>query len=114
MNELISQSLYQLSEDFVFYGECRDKPLNNKTILRTLYKALENIGIKPEERKRRNLNYHSWRHTFNTLMRGKIPDAKLQRLTGHRNVRILENYTHFSIDDFKDVLMIQEKYFIED
>ena len=111
INKLINESPFQEPEDFVFYGESRDKPLNDKTLLRALYKALENIGIQLGGRKERNLNYHSWRHTFNTLMRGRIPDAKLQKLTGHRSIRMVDNYTHFSIEDFSDVLQIQEDLF---
>jgi integrase len=111
LNILIGESPYQQSEDFVFWGESREKPLTDKMIARVLYKAMENIGIEQKERRERNLSYHSWRHTFNTLMRGRIADAKLQKLTGHRSVRMVDNYTHFRVEDFSDVLKIQEEYF---
>jgi len=84
LSKLIQVSPYQGDDDFVFYGRFREKPLNGKTLLRNLYRALEKIGIDEDERKRRVLCYHSWRHTFNSFMRGKIHDSKLQRLTGHR------------------------------
>ena len=45
-------------------------------------------------------------------MRGRIPDAKLQSLTGHKTMRMVENYTHFRIEDFNDVLEIQENIFL--
>jgi len=44
-------------------------------------------------------------------MRGKIHDAKLQRLTGHRTQEMTEHYTHFNIEDFGDVRERQEEYF---
>ena len=75
------------------------------------YKALENIGISSEARKERNITFHSWRHFYNSLMRGKIHDAKLRQLTGHKTLAMTDHYTHFNINDFKDVLSIQEQYF---
>ena len=76
-----------------------------------LYNALENIEISPTEREERNITFHSWRHFYNTLMRGKIHDAKLRRITGHKTLEMTEHYTKFSINDFQDVLQIQEEYF---
>lgn len=54
--------------------------------------------------------FHSWRHQFNTYMRGKVADAKLQKLTGYRTLRMVDNYTHFSLSDFCDVVAVQEQY----
>ena len=73
--------------------------------------AFERIGISPEERKNRNITFHSWRHFFNTYFRGRIHDSKLQNLTGHRTDTMTDHYTHFSIEDFRDVMEIQEEYF---
>ena len=50
LQELIACSPYNEPQDFVFWGESRNKPVSNKMILNTLYKAFENIGISPEER----------------------------------------------------------------
>ncbi len=111
LNNLISMSPYQEMEDFVFFGEDRSTPIYHKKILNMLYIALKNIGISPEEREKRNITFHSWRHFFNTFFRGRIPDSKLQRLTEHKTIEMTEHYTHFSIDDFKDVQEIQEEYF---
>jgi len=44
-------------------------------------------------------------------MRGKIHDSKLRRLTGHKSLEMTEHYTRFSLEDFKDVIEVQEKYF---
>ncbi len=111
LQELISISPYQEPEDFIFFGADNRIPIHNKTISGALYKALKNIGITPAEREKRNITFHSWRHFYNSLMRGKIHDAKLRRLTGHKTLEMTEHYTHFNIDDFQDVLRIQEEYF---
>lgn len=111
LKELISLSPFQEPDDFVFIESDRHRPIRNEAILKNLYKALERIGIPPEERKERNITFHSWRHFYNTVMRGKIHDAKLRQLTGHRTIRMTEHYTHFNIEDFSDVLQIQNQIF---
>jgi integrase len=98
-------------DDFVFFGSTRNLPLSNEVILRTLYKVFEKIGITPENRRERNITFHSWRYFYNSLLRGRIHDSKLQRLTGHKTDEMTEHYTRFNIDDFRDVKAIQEQYF---
>jgi len=111
LSELNRSSPYKESNDFVFWGVDRKTPIWGKHVLKVLYDAFEKIGISPDQRKDRNVTFHSWRHLYNTLMRGKIPDAKLRTLTGHRTSQMTENYTHFRIEDFTDVLQIQERLF---
>lgn len=111
LQELISISPYIEPDDFVFFGNHRKTPIRNEVILKELYKAFEKIGISPEERKKRNITFHSWRHFYNSMMRGKIHDSKLRRLTGHRTLEMTEHYTHFKIEDFQDVVKIQEDFF---
>ncbi|MCF7914501.1 MAG: site-specific integrase [Spirochaetaceae bacterium] len=91
--------------DILFYSEGdRSKPFTKSHIEKTLYKVMEAAGIPPEERKTRNLVFHSWRHTLNTILRSEgISDAKVQKITGHRTDGMTENYTHFQADDFRDV-----------
>ncbi|HEB09802.1 MAG TPA: site-specific integrase, partial [Spirochaetales bacterium] len=67
LQRVIDQSPYKDSEDLVFYGADRKRPIDHKTILEHLYLALENIGIASEERKTRNVTFHSWRHFFNSI-----------------------------------------------
>jgi integrase len=110
LRSLICFSPYQEPWHFVF-TENGTSPFSHSTALRTLYRAIENIGISHDQRIERNLCFHSWRHFFNSIMRGKIHDAKLRQLTGHRTQAMTETYTHFSVDDFRDVLSIQEEYF---
>jgi integrase len=111
LHELMSISIYPDPENFVFHGVNSNRPIENKDIYVKLYSAFENIGISSKEREERNITFHSWRHLYNSLMRGKIHDSKLQRLTGHQTKEMVEHYTHFNITDYQDVLRIQEEYF---
>ena len=76
-----------------------------------MYDALYSIEITEEERIERNLSFHSWRHFFNSFFRTKIPDVKLMKLTGHKSTKMADHYTHFRLEDFQDVLEIQEGMF---
>jgi integrase len=111
LHDLISLSPYQEPEDLVFWGKDRSTPIRNEEIRRALYTALANIGIPKEERTLRNITFHSWRYFYNSLLRGRIHDSKLQRLTGHKTNEMTEHYTRFNINDFRDVKAIQEQYF---
>ena len=95
----------------MFYGSSGERPIENKDVYDALYLAFENIGISAEERKTRNITFHSWRHLYNSFLRGKIPDSKLQRLTGHQTKEMIEHYTTWSPDDFQEVVQIQEERF---
>jgi integrase len=111
LHELISISPYPEPESFVFYGINGKRPIENKGIYVKFYSALAKIGVTPETRRERVVTFHSWRFLYNSIMRGRIPEAKLQRLTGHQTKQMIEHYTKWSIEDFKDVLNIQEQYF---
>ena len=60
--------------------------------------ALYGIGITEEERVRRHLKPHSFRHTLNTLMRTKgINPAIIRLMLGWSDEDIQNNYTHFDV-----------------
>ena len=102
------QSPYKEPDDLVFYGSNRKKPIDHKKIGEIFYQAINRIGINEEQRKKRNITFHSWRHFFNTHCRlNKIPDSKIQRITGHKTQEMTEHYTQFQIDDYKDVIQLQ-------
>jgi integrase len=93
----------------VFSANGGNTPIYYKPMVAELYEALNRMGITETERKLRNLTFHSWRHFYNTMLRGRIPDSKLQKLTGHRTQAMTERYSHFTMDDFQDVRAIQEE-----
>lgn len=101
-------------ESFLFYGEKKptEKPAEKKVFWRSLYKALNEIGISEDERKTRNITFHSWRHFLNSLLiNSKIPLQKIQSITGHLTAEMSSHYYH--IDDMADVRAIQESMFLD-
>lgn len=102
-------SMGNRSTGFVFSANGGASPVYDKVVTAGLYDALEKMGISPEERKLRNVSFHSWRHFYNSVLRGRVSDAKLRRLTGHSTAEMTERYSHFKADDFRDVLAIQEE-----
>ena len=95
-------------EGFIFSLDGGGRPIYYRILTKALYKAFEKIGITKSERLRRHLNFHAWRHFFNSIMRGKIPDPLLRQLTGHSTEQMTEHYSHFRLEDFKPVVAIQE------
>jgi integrase len=110
LQETIEQLEHKEPKTLVFSEDGRT-PFTPASILLTLYQAFERIKITPEDRERRNITFHSWRHWFNSMLREKVPDYKLQKLTGHRTQEMTEHYTHLRLDDFQDVRALQEDFF---
>ncbi len=108
LNELQRSSPYPEADSFVFWGIHGKKPINHRAIGDALYDAFAKIGIQDEDRRKRNITFHSWRYLFNSYFRTKVPDAKLRRLTGHRTPAMTERYTRFEIEDFADFVAVQE------
>jgi integrase len=97
--------------DVVFWGKDRVTPISKEPILKQFKAALRRAGIGEEERKRRNILFHSYRHGFNTMVRGKVPDEQLRRVTGHKTLAMSDNYDHPSPEQLKDVAAVQESLF---
>jgi len=87
-----------------------DVPVGDQFFRHALDRELDAVGIpgcwprwkkeKPpegyvNEQKRRNITFHSLRHTFITLSRmAGIADIEIQALAGHKDGRMMENYSH--------------------
>ena len=85
-------------------------PVGSCKLRMSLNKALKKIGIDDDERKRRRISFHSWRHYFNTTMRSNnITDGKLRSMVGHATAQMTEHYTHFGKEDYKDIQEVQNK-----
>ena len=95
----------------MFWGQSRDIPITKTAILKQIKAALGRIGIKEDERAERNLVFHSYRHGFNTLVRGKVPDEQLRRVTGHKTISMSDNYDHAAPEHLADVKAAQESLF---
>jgi integrase len=58
-------------------------------------KATKNTPAVPNEQKKRNLTFHSLRHSFITLGRlDGISDLEIQAVAGHSTRRMMEHYSH--------------------
>jgi integrase len=98
-------------EGFIFSIDGGKKPIRYRAITDFFYRVLEKIGIGEGERKARDISFHSHRHFFTTVLRKKIDDTKLGKITGHKSIVMLERYDHpkFDIDEYQDVLKIQSE-----
>ena len=93
---------------YVFSDDGGNSPVTADRIRRGFDRALERIGISHEEKLKRNLTVHSWRHFLNTLLRmSNVADSKVQKITGHRSMRMTEHYTHFDTRKFAEVRDVQ-------
>ncbi len=71
-----------------------DTPIAGSYINKYYYAALAAIGITEEKRKERNIDFHSLRHFFNSMLRGEVDDSNLRLVVGHQSERMSDNYTH--------------------
>jgi integrase len=108
---LISESKYKESEDLIFMGHQRGVPLDKHGLYNCFYAALAVAGIDAAARCKRCLVWHSMRHTFNSLMRGRIDGGKLMRIVGHRQESTNMLYTHALPEDLVAVRSVQEDIF---
>lgn len=79
-------SLYEKNphkNNWIFYGKHDRSPLDIAYIEEWFNETCVAIGIPTEERRRRLLTFHAWRHWYTTKLRGKIPDHIIDMMTGH-------------------------------
>lgn len=55
------------------------------------------------ERRRRNIVFHSLRHFYVTLLRGKVPDDSIRMVAGHESEAMTENYSHINYENVKNI-----------
>jgi len=70
-------------------------------------KATNDTPTVPSEQKRRNLSFHSLRHSFITLGRmDGISDLEIQAVAGHSTRKMMEHYTHaekvLNFEDYRE------------
>jgi integrase len=111
LKRFMDQAPFQEPNDFVFYTPDRSLPYrDNSSINRALYSRMREIKISDEDRTRRNIVFHSLRHSFNTRMRNSgIPDFLIQAYMGHSSPVMTDNYTDVMMASFDDVVKAQER-----
>lgn len=93
----------------VYYGATKETPLSKSWIEKQLYRALERIGIDEVSRRKRNIVFHSLRHTTNTILRSAgVADSKVRMITGHRQESMTERYTHFRLENYQEISAVQQ------
>lgn len=109
----ISPNLYNMvvssaisKEGFLYSWNNGVTPMDYKGIIKRFYSALTRIGIDDEERRRRNITFHSFRHFANTRLRvSGLSDLVVQSITGHQDLKMTDHYTHLGT---QDLLPLQE------
>jgi integrase len=97
-------------EGYLFSKDGGNKPTARRSVYDALYKALDRIGINEDERKRRNLSMHGWRHFLNTtLLMANVSDSKVMEITGHTSKKTKKHYTHFDTTRLTEVIEVQEQ-----
>jgi integrase len=107
LDELLA--LNDRENNFVFYGWRYNRPMGGHTVTVAYNQAIIDLGIKEEDRKARGLTFHSWRHWYNSMMRGPIDEHTLRSLTGHRSEAMTDYYTEITEDQRKKVLALAEE-----
>jgi len=95
-------------EDLIFYGSNGSRPIMGKTLQNRFHKALQKADIKTDGR---NLVIHSFRHSYNTLLRNVLPIDILQATTGHSSESMTERYNHPSLKDSYSRILKHEDAF---
>jgi integrase len=115
ISEEIKTDLLKLADQnpykngFIMWGTEADKPISPKSIEYGFYRHLAKIGIDDKERLRRNVSFHSFRHGFNSALRGSVPDATLRLATGHLDPEMTNRYDHLTDERLADIRKAQEE-----
>ncbi|ORC37242.1 hypothetical protein B4O97_03370 [Marispirochaeta aestuarii] len=89
----------------------REIPITANRLRDWFYKRLESVGIGEEERKKRNIVFHSTRRFFNTLLRrAHVDDTIIRRFTGHDSEAMTEHYTDYIVQDLPLIEQAQRKF----
>jgi len=108
MRQELDDLLAANGDGFVFSDDGGKSPIKVDRIRRGFDNALERIGISRTEKLKRNITIHAWRHFLNTLLRmSNVADSKIQKITGHRSLKMTEHYTHFDTRKFTEIRDVQ-------
>ncbi len=91
-----NESPFNQDEELIFFGADRNKVVSQPYLSMFFRPCLERAGIQINNK---NLVVHSFRHTFNTVMRQVLPLEILQAMTGHKSEQMTELYDHPSLED---------------
>lgn len=101
-------SEYSGKSEYVFSGKTGGA-IDSSAATTAFKKALKRAGISEEERIRRGLTFHSWRHFFATsCVAANIQSSKIMKATGHKSESMLSHYTSLRTGDSDEIIELQE------
>lgn len=99
-------------DDFIFSRDNSKRPVCGQRFKDALYFALTQIGIGKNERKKRNIVFHSSRHFANSqFIAAGISSVKTQQVIGHASDTMTKNYLHLHLEQFQDIVSVQQEIF---
>jgi integrase len=91
------------TDGFIFSSNGGKSPIDHKAVYKHFWQALSNIGITKELRKERNLSFHSYRHTFNTmLLEAGVHPETIRLITGH-SANMTARYSHLQLSNMTEI-----------
>lgn len=110
--ELAERNPYKTGR--VFWVMRNPDSVRSKTFFEdNLYKAMEKAGISEEDRKSKNITFHSLRHGFVSYLRYQVSDSTMRLAVGHRDKETTDRYTHLNMDNLKELAESTEKTFAD-
>jgi len=108
MRKMLDDLILNNGKGYVFSVDGGKTPITNDWLNKGFNRALKNIGISYEEKLKRNLSFHAWRHFLNTLLlTSNVSIKKVQNVTGHKSLKMTDRYTHFDNTQFTEVVAVQ-------
>ena len=95
LNEWLKETPFSENVDLIFFGNAKDKPWSRDYLSKYFHPCMGRAKI---DTTGKNIVCHSFRHTFNTVMRQVLPLEILQALTGHKSESMTDLYDHPSIE----------------
>lgn len=93
----------QQPSNFLFWGHKKDCPAQARHWNESLHEELKQMNV-PEWKE---ITFHSWRHFFTANMADLVEERKLQFVTGHKSLQMLEHYANHEsekvLDELKEV-----------
>jgi integrase len=93
---------------FIFWGSRSDRPMFLRSFIEELRETMEAIGISLDEQAKRNITFHSWRHYYNSALRGAVPDETLRKFVGHEDEAMTNNYDHVTDEQIDSIYKAME------
>lgn len=108
---LAKQNPYFSDLSYVFFSAVKpEQPCWPSYYVDGLYDALEKIGVSEEQRKERNIVFHSLRHFCATILSQRTDLKTVQAVMGHRSEDMSKHYsnheTQEKLDNMRNIMQV--------